>query len=46
MIIIHQCFSIYLFSFFIRSAINMNFGTGSAGTGIAHFPEIIFLIAK
>jgi hypothetical protein len=46
MICIHQSFAVNFFSFFIGPAVNMDFSAGSAGAGIAHFPEIIFFISK
>ena len=45
MVIVHQCFAIYSCALFVGATIHMNFCTWSAWSGIAHFPEIIFLIA-
>ena len=46
MVIINQISPGSNFSFFIGSAIHMNFCAWPAGTGIAHFPEIVFFISE
>src|SRR5450432_1799998 len=45
MIFIDQAGAILLFSIFIRTAVQVYFSTGSAGTGFSHLPEIILFTA-
>ena len=45
MIGIHEFPSGLLCFFFSRTYVDMNLGTGSAGTLVAHFPEIVLFVS-
>ena len=44
MVLVHQFLSGNLRSFFIRTDIDMDLATGTTGTLVTHFPEIVLLV--
>jgi len=45
MVFVHERGSVHLGALAVGTAVDVNFGAGSAGTGVAHFPEVVVLIA-